>query len=73
MLDPESWDTPRVDKVEIFLDNAGEWRWRYVRSNGRMMADSGEGYKNKGDAVAAAEFLFKSPKLDLTFTFAEEV
>lgn len=35
---------------KLFKDAAGYWRWRYVSSNGRTIADSGEGYYNKADA-----------------------
>ncbi len=31
-------------KVEYYKDNAGEFRWRLVSSNGRSVASSGEGY-----------------------------
>jgi uncharacterized protein YegP (UPF0339 family) len=27
-----------------YEDRAGEWRWQLVSSNGRIVADSGEGY-----------------------------
>ncbi len=36
-------------KAEIFEDKRGEWRWRLISSNGRIVADSGEGYKNKSE------------------------
>ena len=29
------------------------WRWRAVRANGRIVADSGEAYTRKGDARRA--------------------
>ncbi len=32
---------------EVYRDNADEWRWRLVASNGNIIADSGEGYKSK--------------------------
>lgn len=38
---------------ELFEDNAGEWRWRMVASNGRIVADSGEGYSTKSNARSA--------------------
>ncbi len=38
---------------EIFEDNAGEWRWRLVSSNGEIIADSGEGYASKSGAREA--------------------
>lgn len=43
------WDT-----VLIYKDQADEWRWHREASNGQIIADSGEGYKNFGDAEAMA-------------------
>ena len=37
---------------EFYQDDSGEWRWRAVAPNGRVVADSGEGYKNRGDCEA---------------------
>lgn len=33
----------------IYKDQAGEYRWRLQASNAKVIADSGEGYKNKAD------------------------
>jgi len=44
-----------VPHFELYTDLAGEWRWRFVAANGRVMADSGEGYERKGDAEEAIE------------------
>lgn len=33
----------------IYKDKIGEYRWRYQSSNTKIIADSGEGYKNKAD------------------------
>jgi uncharacterized protein len=38
-------------KVTYYQDDANEWRWRVQATNGQILADSGEGYKNKGDCV----------------------
>lgn len=38
---------------DVYEDEAGEWRWRFKASNGRIMADSGEGYTKRGDCEAA--------------------
>lgn len=38
-------------KFQIFKDVAGEWRWRLVAANGRIIASSGEGYKNRSHAI----------------------
>jgi uncharacterized protein YegP (UPF0339 family) len=39
----------------IYKDKAGEWRWRRKAANGRITAESGEGYHNQGDAINQAE------------------
>jgi uncharacterized protein YegP (UPF0339 family) len=44
-------------KLDIYEDAAGEWRWRIVARNGRIVADSGEGYATKSNAKRAAERL----------------
>jgi uncharacterized protein YegP (UPF0339 family) len=36
-------------KFEVFKDQAGEWRWRLRADNGRIVADSAEGYANQRD------------------------
>lgn len=43
------------DRVEFYKDAQDDWRWRYVALNNRVMADSSEGYANKGDCVSACE------------------
>jgi uncharacterized protein YegP (UPF0339 family) len=40
-------------KFEVYKDRAGEWRWRLIASNGRKIADSGEGYEKKYDCISA--------------------
>ena len=40
-------------KIEIYKDDAGEWRWRMVARNGKIVADSGEGYRRRLGAVRA--------------------
>ena len=34
-------------KFIIYRDKKKEWRWRLKAKNGRILADSGEGYKRK--------------------------
>lgn len=36
------------------------WRWRLVARNGNVMADSGEGYRRRQDALAAIASLKRS-------------
>jgi uncharacterized protein YegP (UPF0339 family) len=40
-------------KFYIYKDRAGYWRWRLQAGNNRMVADSGEGYFNRDDCLAA--------------------
>ncbi len=42
-------------KFYIYKDRAGEWRWRLKARNGRIVADSGEGYKTRAGARAAVD------------------
>lgn len=35
---------------EVYKDRRGEWRWRLVAENGRIVADSAEGYTRPEDA-----------------------
>ena len=35
----------------VYRDMRGEWRWNYNSSNGNVIADSGEGYRNKSDCL----------------------
>lgn len=38
-----------MGRYVIYKDRSNQYRWRYVASNGRTIADSGEGYHNKAD------------------------
>jgi uncharacterized protein len=44
-------------KFILYRDKHREWRWRLKAKNGRVLADSGEGYKRKGGARKAAEIV----------------
>lgn len=37
--------------LELYRDNAGQWRWNRRASNGRIISDSGEGYVDRRDAI----------------------
>jgi hypothetical protein len=45
-------------KYEIYKDKAGKWRWRFVASNGRIMADSGQGYTRLRSCKEAIETIW---------------
>lgn len=49
---------------KLYKDRAYQWRWRYVAANGRTIADSGEGYYNRQDAlngIAIMKASYNSP------------
>lgn len=51
------------NNIQFYQDAKGEWRWRVRADNGNVVGDSGEGYKNLGDAIrglqALGEFLVR--------------
>ncbi len=40
---------------ELFKDRAGEFRWRLRHENRQIIADSGEGYTTKANAINGIE------------------
>lgn len=51
-------------RTMIYRDDSGEWRWRRIAPNNRVVADSGEGYKNKGDCYDIARQQFPDDKFE---------
>lgn len=45
------------EHVEVYADAAGEWRWRLVAANGRIVAASAEAFASKSNAKRAADHL----------------
>ncbi len=45
----------------LYKDTAGYWRWTLYAANNRKIANAGEGYNNRTDAIAAIN-LVKSTK-----------
>jgi uncharacterized protein YegP (UPF0339 family) len=43
-----------MSKFKVYRDSAGEWRWRLVASNGRIVAH-GESYRSRRDARRGAD------------------
>lgn len=43
----------RRAKLELYRDAGRDWRWRLKASNGRILADSGEGYRRRNAACKA--------------------
>jgi uncharacterized protein YegP (UPF0339 family) len=46
--------TKRLGKLELYKDKHGDWRWRTIAANGKVTADSGEGYKRRAGAIKGA-------------------
>jgi uncharacterized protein YegP (UPF0339 family) len=40
-------------QYRMYKDTAGQWRWRLLAANNRVIADSGESYWNKADCLSA--------------------
>ena len=53
----------RLYKFVIYQDACGEWRWRLKSSNGRIVADSGEGYKTRSGAQMSVDRLIRADLL----------
>lgn len=57
-------------QFQLYLDRNRQYRWRLVASNGRIIADSGEAYVNRGDCERAVNMVMdtnrSTPFLDLT-------
>ena len=48
----------RTARFEIHKDKKGEYRWRLFAKNGRIVADSGEGYVTKAACAKAKNRLW---------------
>lgn len=45
---------------DLYKDVQGHWRWTLWSTNGRKIANSGEGYHNKQDAIHAINLVASS-------------
>ena len=62
--------------LHVYPDNAQEYRWHLKSNNGRIIADSGEGYTREADCLKAmAKFKSKvaSAKLVRHQTLTEKI
>ncbi len=46
-----------MSKFHVFKDEKGEFRWRFTANNGKILADSGEGYVKKSDCEHGIDLL----------------
>jgi len=56
----------RPVKFEIYQDAAGEFRWRLKSTNGKTIADSGEGYTHRGDCVHGISLVLSAGRIELS-------
>jgi len=42
---------------QVYRDAHGQWRWRLIAGNHRIIANSGEGYFNKSDCLHAIDLV----------------
>jgi uncharacterized protein YegP (UPF0339 family) len=53
-------------RFELYADARGAWRWRLVAANGRVLAESGEGYRRRADAYQGLQRVRLASQSDLT-------
>lgn len=49
-------------RIIVYKDRKKEWRWRIKSRNGRILADSGEGYKRRISCKLALQMMVLSIK-----------
>jgi len=52
-------------KYHVYKDDAGEWRWRLKAANGKVLADSGEGYSSKTACKEGIDLVKASANADV--------
>lgn len=58
-------------KIIIYRDSKDEWRWRVVAANGRVLADSAEGYDSKHNVERALDRDLELLRAPVTFWEAD--
>lgn len=48
--------------IQVYIDLKGEYRWRLVAANGRIMADSSEGYTKEAHIEKALTTIIQAFK-----------
>jgi len=59
-------------KFHVYQDLKGEWRWRLVADNGRIMADSAEGYVSESNVCRAISTLITTLLIDQDIEVVKE-
>ncbi len=55
----EGYETAKNPKFEVYMDKAGEYRFRLTATNGQIIA-TGEGYKSKAGCMNGIESIKKN-------------
>jgi len=50
-------------RITTYQDRAGQWRWRMRASNGKIVADSAEGYTRRDSCERAAKRVQDTPTI----------
>lgn len=58
-------DDGRPPKIEIYNDAAGECRWKVISSNGKIIAESSEGYRSKESCERSLEIAKRAAEADV--------
>ena len=62
MFKKKATSSESTAKIKVYRDKAGQYRWRLVGRNGKIMADSAEGYVTKHNCnQAIARFMAAAP------------
>ena len=61
--------------LEYYRDKKREWRWRIKADNGKILADSAEGYTRRVSCIAAVDNIVRAIKnfdMDYIITSAKQ-
>ena len=58
----------RTARYNIYADENGELRWKLLAGNNRIIANSGEGYKNRSDVIRGIWMVQNSDKAQISTT-----
>lgn len=61
---PKAVEKPIIEKVVVYRDDVREWRWKAVATNGEIVADSAEGYRNRAYALKMARALHPETEIE---------
>jgi uncharacterized protein YegP (UPF0339 family) len=59
-------EVSKMAEFELYKDNAGQYRWRFRASNGRIVADSAEGYVSRDGAENGIQIVKREAPLART-------